>query len=68
MDKSSAMMPARSSRASRDHPATMSARVALNATARSGFCAASGAIATPVIKAIVDSGPDDKMRELPSTT
>ena len=61
------MIPARSSRASSAHPATMSARVALKATARSGFCAASGAIATPVIRAIVDSGPEDRMRELPST-
>ena len=62
------MMPARSSRASRDHPATMSASVALKATARSGFCTAIGAIATPVIRAIVDSGPEDRMRELPRTT
>jgi hypothetical protein len=45
----------------------MSARVALKATARSGLFAASGAIATPVMSATVDSGPEDRMRELPRT-
>ena len=61
------MIPARSSRASTHQPATMSARVALKATARSGLFTASGAIATPVMSATVDSGPEDRMRELPRT-
>ena len=51
----------------RHHPATHRASAADNATARSGLLAASGAMATPVISAIVDSGPDERIRELPST-
>ena len=40
---------------------------ALKAMARSALGAASGAIATPVMRATVDSGPEDRMRELPRT-
>ena len=39
----------------RHHPATHRASAADNATARSGLLAASGAMATPVISAIVDA-------------
>ena len=40
--------------------------MAPNATARSGSAPASGAIAVPAIRAIVDSGPTDSTREEPS--
>jgi hypothetical protein len=67
VDSSSAIIPARRTRATRHHPATHKAKAADRATARSGLPAANGAMATPVIRAIVDSGPEERIRELPRT-
>ncbi len=60
-------MPRRSIRATKHQPATMSESAAPKVVAFTGSPLANGAIATPAMRATVDSGPTESIRDWPIT-